>query len=637
MRFSRTYVVLLLLVLLAFVLRVYRLDFFSLRGDEAFTVLFVQKPLAQMWAETLTVEPNPPLLYFLLRWWIGLAGSSEFVTRFFSLWFGVLSVPLVYRAGREIFGSTSVALIAAFLLAINPYQIWHSQDVRNYTLWPLFSLAALVFFWRWYQAGNLTLHAAASPALSNQSLRVNNNNPIKPLIWFALAQLIALYAHYYEAFILLALNIFVLATLWRSRRKIFEWLGAQVVLALLYLPYPLILSNRVSSYGEGSGRMGVALWDVARETFGAFVLSDTLDPGLRGWLWIPFALVALAGLVILFTRDWRRGLFFLLYTGVPTLAVSGLNTLRPLYLERYLNGIAPVYYLLIAFGIVVLSQALHNRLPQAHARLAAMGVRALALAAFLIVAFLALANYWNNPVYAKAPAWRELTNMINAEAKPGDIIVQNFPEMSLLYYDSTKLPLVVYPETYLPDSKTEQQLNATNANFQRVWFIPAAEDYWDPDQFVESWLDRRDDLLQESRAGEFRLRLYATPSSYLNTMHKTNLGLGVDQPISLLGYRTAVENGALKIVLYLRALEKPDADYDFWVQTRDATGNTLDGKMSAPVDGTYPTSLWRKNELVVDQHLFPNSSLATSFSVSVCRSGSDICVGAGDLPVTSGN
>ena len=64
-------------MLVAFALRAYRLDFFSLRGDESFTVLFVQKPFAQMWYETLTVEPNPPLLYLMLRAWIALAGAVD--------------------------------------------------------------------------------------------------------------------------------------------------------------------------------------------------------------------------------------------------------------------------------------------------------------------------------------------------------------------------------------------------------------------------------------------------------------------------------------------------------------------------------------------------------------------------------
>jgi len=83
--FSALLVLLCALTLLAFGLRTYRLDSISLRGDESFTVLFVEKSFAQMWHEILTVEPNPPLLYLLLRGWMALAGAGEFATRYFSL------------------------------------------------------------------------------------------------------------------------------------------------------------------------------------------------------------------------------------------------------------------------------------------------------------------------------------------------------------------------------------------------------------------------------------------------------------------------------------------------------------------------------------------------------------------------
>ncbi|MBI4674075.1 MAG: glycosyltransferase family 39 protein, partial [Chloroflexi bacterium] len=238
MKISRTFLILLGILLLAFALRMFRLDFFSLRGDESFTVLFVQKPLAQMWRETLTIEPNPPLLYFLLRAWIALAGDGEFATRFFSAFFGVLCVPLVYRLARDLTPNPSPTkrgehgthghiertpnsspakrgehethghiertsnpsparrgehgthghiertpnpsptkrgeingLTAAFLIAINPYQIWHSQDVRNYTMWPALSLLALIFFWQWYRRVDpWWLPSLWSPSLLSSSL-----------------------------------------------------------------------------------------------------------------------------------------------------------------------------------------------------------------------------------------------------------------------------------------------------------------------------------------------------------------------------------------------------------------------------------------------------------------------------------
>ena len=100
---KKTWLVVLGLTLVAFLLRVYRLDFVSLRGDEAFTVVFVQRTWDGLWKGIRFIEPNPPLMYLALRAWVAVAGASEFVTRYFSAFFGVLCVPLLYRLAREMF------------------------------------------------------------------------------------------------------------------------------------------------------------------------------------------------------------------------------------------------------------------------------------------------------------------------------------------------------------------------------------------------------------------------------------------------------------------------------------------------------------------------------------------------------
>ncbi len=629
------------LVLTAFALRVYRLDYFSLRGDESFTVLFVQKPFAQMWNQIRTVEPNPPLLYLLLRGWIAFAGSTEFATRFFSVFWGVLCVPLIYRLAHEMFTRTltsypspsregearrgeGAALIAAFLVTINPYQIWHSQDVRNYTLWPALSLLALIFFWRWTHSREGAGSAASLPTLAA----------------FLLAELAALYTHYYEAFILLALNLYALMFFWRRRAQVgwksavLQWGGAQAILWLPFLLFALLLSNRVASYGEGSGEQGVALWDIWQRTFSVFTLGETLDTGVRNLAWIPLAL-ALALILVVRWRRERRGIFFLLYAGVPTLAVFILNLARPWFLERYLNGIAPAYYLLFAYGIGLLftppysspSPALGLAVPSRVPRplreglweifdLARRGITLAALATFALLALLALTSYFYNPAYAKSPDWRGLARAIDAERHAGDVILQNFPETSLVYYDRSGLPLVVYPQNYLPDAETTRALNALNSKYQRVWFVPAAKDYWDPDQFVEMWLDRHDDLVTETRVGSFRLELYSTPSRFLNTMKPA--GASMDGFANLIGFRTERRGPVWHVVLYWRALTATQKSYNVFVHLVAADGDQVLSKVEGPpVNGTFPTDQWRKNELVVDQYDLPVSAGAEALAVGM--------------------
>ena len=399
-------------------LRVYRLDFVSLRGDEAFTVIFVQRTWEGLWKGISTVEPNPPLMYLALRAWVAVAGASEFATRYFSAFFGVLGVPLLYRLAREMFvrrviaseakqspqhigdcfvanytpRNDRIALLAAALIAINPYQIWHSQDVRNYTMWPTLSLLALIFLWRWWklEIGNWKLevgqiaHSLAIPCIWNLSL-------------YVLATLASLYTHYYDVFILVAENIFVFgfASFARRWKTLARWIGAQAVIVLLYAPWVLFGTNRITTYGEASAESGVSLLDVFSRTLTSFTLSDTVPDDFKATLWLPLALALIAILVLLARQNRTLAVFLFLWIAVPTLAQYIVSLGRPLFLERYLNGIAPAYYLVFAIGLAANSEfRIQNSNSNCPIRNLLFGLAALF---FLLTSTYALANYYFNP------------------------------------------------------------------------------------------------------------------------------------------------------------------------------------------------------------------------------------------------
>ena len=124
-----------LVLLLAFALRVFRLGYQELRGDEALGRLFTLEPFGKIIASTISLrEPHPVASYFVEKTWLGLAGHSEFALRFASLWFGVLAVALLYRLGRRLGLGWTASMLAAALLALSPYAIWHSQDARMYSM-----------------------------------------------------------------------------------------------------------------------------------------------------------------------------------------------------------------------------------------------------------------------------------------------------------------------------------------------------------------------------------------------------------------------------------------------------------------------------------------------------------------------
>ena len=79
-------------------------------------------------------ESTPPLYYALAWLWAKLFGHGEAGLRSLSAVVGTLTVPVAWRAGGELFGAARAGLVAAALVAVNPYFVWYSQEARSYSL-----------------------------------------------------------------------------------------------------------------------------------------------------------------------------------------------------------------------------------------------------------------------------------------------------------------------------------------------------------------------------------------------------------------------------------------------------------------------------------------------------------------------
>ena len=130
---------LVLVLLAAFALRMFRLGVASLWYDETVSTFLARQDLVDLTRHTAG-DIHPPLYYYLLHFWGQFAGWSEFSVAFLSLLFGILLIALVYRVARDWFDG-KVALIGALLVAASPYNLWYSQEVRMYTLGAVLSMA----------------------------------------------------------------------------------------------------------------------------------------------------------------------------------------------------------------------------------------------------------------------------------------------------------------------------------------------------------------------------------------------------------------------------------------------------------------------------------------------------------------
>jgi len=116
-----------MLILLAFGLRIYGLATQEFWFDEAASAFISSKGWRDILAYVRSAPfEHPPLYYFLLHLWGQVAGWSEFSLRFPSLLLGTLFIPLLYRFLSWLLGK-EVAVLAALLAAFSPFlTVWLS-------------------------------------------------------------------------------------------------------------------------------------------------------------------------------------------------------------------------------------------------------------------------------------------------------------------------------------------------------------------------------------------------------------------------------------------------------------------------------------------------------------------------------
>ncbi len=89
-----------LIVLIAFAVRAYHLDFQSLWSDEGISLQRSSQALTPLW-QNMPVE-HVPGYFVLLHFWLGWTGHSDYALRYLSLLPSVWAVALIYRLGVDL-------------------------------------------------------------------------------------------------------------------------------------------------------------------------------------------------------------------------------------------------------------------------------------------------------------------------------------------------------------------------------------------------------------------------------------------------------------------------------------------------------------------------------------------------------
>ncbi|HRO91435.1 MAG TPA: glycosyltransferase family 39 protein, partial [Promineifilum sp.] len=540
--------ILLLLILLGYWLRVHNLDAFSFWTDEGLTPERSGYAIAQILRNDIliqgvvTTDTHPPLYYLILHLTRQLFGLSDFAFRYPSVLFGVLLIPLLYQLGRRM-GGRAVGLIAALLAAVNPLQVYYSQEARMYSLLLLLVTGMSYVLWRAIQDTRYEIRGDSRRPTSSEA-RSSLVSRISYLVFpYLLLAALAVYTHYTAVFIVAAQALLWAWVLWRairdtryeirgdSRRPtssearsrfvsrtsyfVVACLILAVLVAIPLIPYtiPRLLAGAEANYYRVAPL--TMLLDVVR----FFNLGLTVDHArpLAGALNVLALGLALLGVrqitnyELRITNEERAPHSYLVsrisYLIPPCFLLSWLLAVvfglmlgslifKPMYQGvRHIMAGSPAYLLLIAFGLAALTRyeirdTKYESYPL-HSYLVSR-ISYLLLGLLLVGYGVALANLYTDPAYVKDD-FRAIVRFIETRAGDRDVIVYNNAVLLPLHDhyrrrdDLAVTALPAYPQFA---TGAEPELAALARDYDRVWFItdPPA-DKRDDDKLIQAWLD----------------------------------------------------------------------------------------------------------------------------------------------------
>ncbi len=327
LKYNRSTWILLAIVVLGFGLRMYQLNKHDFWYDEACTYGQISGRHSghNQYLISHLSEKNPPFYFFILRQWSFLFGKSEFSLRFFSLFFNVLSIMLIYKLSK-IFFDEITSLIATSFLAFSPFHIWYSQEVRMFTLSAFLSLLNTYLLFK---------------ALKND----NNKHWLGYFISFACL----ISTTYYAFFLLIPQTVLILYNRY-NRRPIFKWaisIFSSFLFFLIFI-FPFFINQL--------GVVGSNFWLPRPPT--SYVILVSLNNFILGYNSLPIfyriGLFLMLGVFFLacFNFPIKTNLILLSFFIVPIISIFIFSRIAySIYLHRHLIIFSPFFYMFISKGI----------------------------------------------------------------------------------------------------------------------------------------------------------------------------------------------------------------------------------------------------------------------------------------------
>lgn len=430
------YFIIILLIILAGALRLYKLDFQTLDTDEISSIPISRQNLYTIIMRTVDSSKSdvpvtePPLQYILMKFSM-LLFNSDFGARLPAAILGIIGIWAIFRTGMTMFNE-KIGLMSAFLLSVSFYHILYSQFARAYSALVLFSLLSLYYLWR---------------GIKEQK--------VAPWIGFIVASTLNMYFHYAAIQVLLIEGtifaaILILHYMGKERNEvtispktrnifIFSLLIIGVLCLFLLPNIKLTLKSRLGGGGE----------TIPFEL--NFIYLKNLFARYGAGNGIPllfYSFFFVAG-IIYSLRKWKiQGIALILWILIP-FALLFKSGYQYFFHIRYLMATFPIFLIFVAAGVVFIMEWLSEKTGLRSSFKKAIPI-SITIILFAWLAFDGLRLYYQMP--ARMTDWKAVADYLEKDYKDAEVILveSNFSLRELRYY--------------LKDERVKVKLNSVNGD-----------------------------------------------------------------------------------------------------------------------------------------------------------------------------
>lgn len=460
--FAKPSVLLTIIIAISAVLRFYNIDKLSLWHDEAFSALLIRYPYGEM-INRIILDVHPPFYYIMLRIWDLFFGDNLITLRLFSAFFGILTVYFSYLFIKSAFKDEKLSLIAAALVAVNPFQIQYSTEARMYTLGTFLIVLSSWILIKALESKSeglldkqndwLSILAEERAAADSKLKRlIININKYRWWVLYGIISAFAIYTHYYLIFSVAAQAFFVLFWAfinykwqfksWIEDKNIKGAFAAYVITFILFLPWLAIFLKQLGQVEKNYWIPEMNNYSIPNTIFHLFSGTNiyTSNPNL-----IIFFLAFIAIFAISFKNEKNSYKWLIAFSFFVPFAISiALSFKRSLYLDRYFVFVGLFYVMIISSFVSSIKKNIAQKI---------------IIILLLIGNVLFFARGWQKLEVDNKPGMAGASKYLFDNAKPEDNVFVNssFIYFTYKYYAFKNFFPTGYPSNFNPSVLSQEK------------------------------------------------------------------------------------------------------------------------------------------------------------------------------------